>query len=132
MNESDGAHLLRRQRLWRYAKWACFAIITVAVVIALSSALTRLQNTSDMIEDGSAGSRAYREMSERATFRTMLGLSVGCGGMLAYMACFLMHQRAQRAVRAWQDQERRTRLTELHPEDGDLPNPGLSNRESDD
>lgn len=115
-----GEILLRRAKRWKAAKWACFAVVAVAVVLALTAAVDRLQQTADMIDSGAAGSRDYQRMTERSGTRTVVGLGIGCAGIIGYMACIIMHQRARSALRTFQADQRRARLAELGVEDVDL------------
>lgn len=113
MPEPGDQSLLSRCKRWRLVKWASFVVLAGAIALALQASVSRLQNTIDMIDSGSAGDLEYKRMTEGATLRTVIGLGVGCAAMLSYMVSAVLHQRSRSALRDFREEQRRSSLAEL-------------------
>jgi hypothetical protein len=64
-------------RLWRAIAWISGTILALAIIIALGSAVGRLGQSLDLLDQPDTTAASFEAMTERSLARTKLGLLVG-------------------------------------------------------
>lgn len=115
----DASELQRRKKRWLVFTYLFGLMLAVAIVVGLSTTVSRLDQTMKLVDDNSISDTTYDKMVDRSIVQGQVGLAMGTLAFFGYLISFVMHNRMKEKIKAQRDEGRHLAILDELLEEGE-------------